>query len=131
MDQTAETVIANFLSSHPETRLAILFGSLATGRQHAESDIDLAIDIGQPLTSSKKMELIAELAKGIGRPVDLIDLRVVGEPLLGQILKHGKRLHGADEAYAALICRHVFDEADFMPGYRRILKERREAWIGK
>lgn len=127
--KTIETMIQAILAPHPEVRLAILFGSLATGQGHRDSDVDLAIDAGQPLGIKAKMSLMTQLAECTGRSVDLIDLHTVGEPLLGQILKHGKRLLGEDGLYAELIKRHVFDEADFMPYYRRILKERRSAWI--
>ncbi|GAO37047.1 DNA polymerase III subunit beta [Sulfuricella sp. T08] len=128
---TIETLIQATLANHPEVRLAILFGSLATGQGHHDSDVDLAIDAGQPLGFKESMSLMAELAESTGCPVDLIDLQTVGEPLLGQILRHGKRLLGKDSLYAELIKRHVFDEADFMPYYRRILRERRSAWIEK
>lgn len=128
---TIETLIQATLARHSEIRLAILFGSMATGEGHHDSDVDLAIDAGQPLEANAKMSLIAEIAESTGRPVDLIDLRTIGEPLLGQILKHGKRLKGQDGIYAELIKRHLFDEADFMPYYRGILRERRNAWIGK
>lgn len=126
-----ETMIQATLAQHPEVRLAILFGSMVSGDGHYDSDIDLAIDAGQPLEVKVKMSLMAEIAESTGRPVDLIDLQIVGEPLLGQILKHGKRLKGQDGIYAELIKRHLFDEADFMPYYRGILRERRNAWIGK
>ena len=128
---TIETLIQAALAPHPEIRQAILFGSLATGQGRYDSDVDLAIDAGQPLEIQAKMTLMAELAERTGRPVDLIDLQTIGEPLLGQILKHGKRILGEDGLYAELIKRHVFDEADFMPYYRRILRERRSAWIAK
>ena len=55
----------------------------------------------------------------------------IGTLLLGQIVKGGRRILGADERYAELIKRYLFEEADFMPYYRRILEERRAAWIGK
>jgi hypothetical protein len=77
------------------------------------------------------MALIGELAERVGRPIDLIDLRTVGEPLLGQIVVNGIRLVGDDTAYANLIKRHWFEEADFMPYVRRLLAERRNAWIAK
>jgi predicted nucleotidyltransferase len=127
--KTIETMIRATLAPYPEVRLAILFGSLALDQGRYDSDVDLAVDAGQPLEIKKKMALMEELAEHIGRPVDLIDLQTIGEPLLGQILKHGKRILGEDHLYAELIKRHVFDEADFMPYHRRILKERRNAWI--
>lgn len=85
----------------------------------------------ETVSAETKMALIGDLSQVVGRPVDLIDLRVAGEPILGQILKHGVRLLGSDADYAELIKRHLFDEADFMPYRRRILAERRQAWIGK
>ena len=123
--------IQQVLAQHGGIRMAILFGSLAKAQAMPQSDLDLAIQMDAPLTAEAKMALIGELSQAIGRPVDLIDLRVAGEPLLGQILKHGARLLGSDSDYAELLKRHLFEEADFMPYRRRILAERRQAWIGK
>jgi predicted nucleotidyltransferase len=122
--------IQQVLTRHGDIRLAILFGSLAKGSATAESDLDLAILMDVPLPAETKMALIGELSQAMGRPVDLIDLRVTGESILGQILKYGDRLLGSDTDYAELLKRHLFDEADFMPYRRRILAERRQAWIG-
>jgi predicted nucleotidyltransferase len=119
------------ISTQPGIGLAILFGSLAAGEVRAESDLDLAVDAGRRLTASEKMALISELARRTGRTVDLVDIHAVGEPLLGQILQHGKRILGSDTLYANLIRRHLFDQADYLPYRNRILAERRQAWIGK
>ena len=119
------------ISTQPGIGLAILFGSLAAGEVRAESDLDLAVDAGRRLTASEKMALISELAGRTGRTVDLVDIHAVGEPLLGQILQHGKRILGSDTLYANLIRRHLFDQADYLPYRNRILAERRQAWIGK
>jgi predicted nucleotidyltransferase len=129
--QSLTRAILTALATQPGVRLAILFGSLAVGREQTHSDVDLAIDAGHPLACDEKLALIAGLAERTGRPVDLIDLRTVGEPLLGQILRHGTKLLGSETAYADLICRHLFDQADFLPYRSRILAERRQAWIGK
>lgn len=122
--------IRQVLNRHGGIRLAILFGSLAAGRATPESDLDLSVLMETPLSAETRMTLIGELSQATGRPVDLIDLRTTGESVLGQILKHGVRLFGSDGDYAELIKRHLFEEADFMPYRRRILTERRQAWIG-
>jgi predicted nucleotidyltransferase len=119
------------ISTQPDIVLAILFGSLAVGKGNRDSDLDLAVDAGRRLTAREKMALISELAKTTGRPIDLVDINAVGEPLLGQIIRHGKRILGSDTSYANLIRRHLFDQADFLPYRNRILSERRRAWIGK
>ncbi len=123
--------LRTLLSHHPEISLAILFGSLAAGKAGPDSDIDLAISTPRPLTAEERIRLIWELAEATGRPVDLIDLRETGEPLLGRILATGKRILGGSGEYAELIKRHLFDQADFAPYQRRILAERRRAWIKK
>jgi uncharacterized protein len=125
-----ETILAA-ISTQPDIGLAILFGSLAVGKGRVESDLDLAVDAGRRLTASEKMVLISELAGRTGRPVDLVDIHAVGEPLLGQILRHGKRILGSDKHYANLIRRHLFDQADYLPYRNRILAERRQSWIEK
>jgi len=126
-----ESEIILVLGQHPEIRLAILFGSMAAGDGRPGSDLDLAIDAGAELGVAEKIALMEQFADVTGRPVDLVDLRTVGEPLLGQIVVHGTRLVGSDKAYGDLIRRHLLDEADFMPYYRRILAERRGEWIAK
>lgn len=123
--------IRQLLSRRNDVRLAILFGSQATERMTPHSDLDMAVLMDAPLSAETKFHLVADLAEISGRPVDLIDLHTTGEPLLGQVLKYGVRLLGDDTEYAQLIRRHLFDEADFMPYRRRILEERRRAWIGK
>jgi len=120
-----------FLSTQRDIRLAVVFGSLATHRATAASDLDIAIAACGPLAAARRRQLIADLGRLSGRPVDLVDLAVVGEPLLGQILKTGKRLIGERSEWARLISRHVFDEADFMPYRNRILDHRRRLWIGR
>ena len=119
------------LTGFPQLELALLFGSLAQDRHRTGSDIDIAVAAQQALTATEKIALVEALAERTGRPVDLVDLKVVAEPLLGQILRHGRRLLGSDRAYAQLISRHLFDQADFMPYRARVLAERRAAWIGK
>lgn len=130
-DEHLKRAILAAIDTQPGIRLAILFGSLAAGRERVNSDLDLAVDAGRRLTAGERLALTAELAKRTGRTVDLVDLYVVGEPLLGQILRHGKRLLGSGTCYADIIRKHLFDQADYLPYRRRILAERRRAWIGK
>ncbi|MEY3788926.1 MAG: hypothetical protein RLZ75_3134 [Pseudomonadota bacterium] len=119
------------LAGFPELILALVFGSVAKGLQRIDSDLDIAVVAKQALTVDEKIVIISALAEKTGRPVDLVDLKVVGEPLLGQIVQHGRRLLGSDGEYGRLIGRHLFEQADFMPYRNRILAERRAAWIGK
>ncbi len=129
VQQTYEPLM-QYLQQHPEIKQAILFGSLARGGAHIESDVDLAVALDHVLGADEKMRVVEDIALVMGRAVDLIDLKVVGEPLLGQIVQHGKQLVGNETMYGNLLSRHVFEQADFMPYRQRILDARRSAWIG-
>lgn len=122
--------IQSVLERDPRVRLAVLFGSLAAGEARPDSDVDIAILADRPLSSELKAEWIGALAAATGRPVDLVDLRAAGEPLLGQVLK-GRRLVGDTALHGEWIARHLVEQADFLPCRRRILAERRQAWIGR
>ncbi len=120
--------LTRVLSKRSRIKLAILFGSQATGQARADSDIDLALLCDAPLTSAEKLELMESIGAEFGLPVDIIDLHTAGEPLLGEVLQ-GKRLLGKNEDYAQLLTKHLLDAADFLPLQQRILKERRDAWL--
>jgi uncharacterized protein len=126
-----DAVLVDVLARFPNLVLAMLFGSSALGRQRADSDLDIAVAAKQALTAAEKIALIEALAERTGRAVDLIDLKVAAEPLLGQIVRHGRRLLGSNNAYGQLISRHLFEQADFAPYRARLLAERRAAWTGK
>lgn len=119
------------LAAFPQIELAVLFGSVACGRERPESDVDVAVAAHRALSAEEKISLVEAMAVRTGRPIDLVDLRTMAEPLLGQVLRHGRRLLGSDRAYGELISRHLFEQADFMPYRARVLAERRAAWIGK
>lgn len=124
-DQQIRAVIAH----RSDIRLAMVFGSLASGRANRDSDLDLAVYTGRPIESGDKLALIQSLSEKIGRPVDLIDLATVGEPLLGQIVRHGRIVYGDKADYAELATRHLVNQADFVPYQNRLLAERRRRWI--
>ncbi len=121
--------LLKYLKQHPEIQQAILFGSFASGQQHVESDVDLAVALDHIMAADEKIRMVEDIAFVTGRAVDLIDLKVVGEPLLGQIVQHGKQLVGSSSMFGKILSRHVFEQADFMPYRQRILDARRSAWI--
>ncbi|MDP6980410.1 MAG: nucleotidyltransferase domain-containing protein [Myxococcota bacterium] len=123
--------LRDVLNEFDGIRLAIAFGSVPRDRATASSDLDIALLCEREMSSDLRVKVIEALARETGRPVDLIDLRRAGEPLLGEILATGVRLFSRDEsAYAELVRKHLFDATDFLPYRNRILEERRNRWIG-
>ncbi len=121
--------VRDYLDHESDVSLAYVFGSMAKGSEKYQSDLDVAIQTVAPLSAPRKMEIIAKLTSIAGRPVDLVDVNQAGEPLLGEILRDGKRLKGSDSQHVALIQRHIYDSEDFLPAIRRLLSERRQQWI--
>lgn len=117
------------LSRETDIDLAIVFGSVARKTAGSQSDVDIAVKAKTSLDTQHKMRLIEDLAAATGRPVDLIDLRTVGEPLLGEIIRTGQRILGSDAEFAELTLRHIYANEDFVPYLKRLLKERNAAWI--
>lgn len=127
LDRKIEGVMAR----HPSVVLVILFGSMAHGRARNDSDLDIAVASSTPLTAQTHLAIMGDLALAVGRPVDLIDLDRTHNPLLQQILTKGRRVLCQNRTrYAELLLRMVYEEADLMPYYRRILSDRRQAWTG-
>jgi uncharacterized protein len=123
--------LGDVLAAEPDLLLAIVFGSLATGRAGFESDADVAVMAEGPLREKRRAALMRVIAEALGRPVDLLDLRVTGVPLLRSILLEGTTLLCRDQAARArLMSRMLADVEDFLPLRERLLRERRERWIG-
>lgn len=127
---TVDDQVRHCLSSHPEIGLAIVFGSIAAGRDTPDSDVDLAVAGSRPLSARDKLGLIGDLALATGRPVDLVDLATATGPILGRILATGRLVHCSDRAlYAEVIKRAIYDDADMAPYRDRILAAQRRRWI--
>lgn len=119
------------LANRPELRLAVVFGSCTRGAQRFESDLDVGVAGPRPLTIDERGRLTEELAEATERPVDILDLQTAGIPVLTQVLTTGRIIFCDDEVlYVTLLKRMVFEQADFMPLRARLLRERRQAWIG-
>ena len=126
---TLHEQLQNTLSGTPGLKLAFLFGSRAHGQPRPDSDIDLGVLSDAPLSTAQRIDLVERIAQATGLPVDIVDLHGEPEPILGEVLR-GVRLLGSAEDYAQLLYRHVISVADFLPLRERILRERRNAWIG-
>ncbi len=110
-------------------RVAVLYGSAASGTMRPDSDVDVAVLYNHPLTVEERLELMARLQDRLGQAVDLVDLAAANGVLLQQILCNGEVLVKNDpESYVRLLQRMVYAQDDFMPYYRRELRKRVEAF---
>jgi len=64
IDAELRDVLARF----PMLLLALVFGSVAQGRQRADSDLDIAVAANRALTAVEKMDIIAALGRANRAP---------------------------------------------------------------
>ncbi len=102
---------------------------MAIGQENRETDVDVALMASDALSFDQHIKIIDAVALELGRPVDLIDLKTVSQPLLNQIVANERLVLGSTDAWANLVDRNLVGQADFMPLQRRLLKERQDAWI--
>ena len=118
------------LRKYPLVRLCLVFGSAASGKPVRLSDLDIAVAAHEPLTPEMRLELQESFSEATSRPVDLVDLTADTGPIQKQALTKGVVVLNEDKPlYACLISRMWFTEADMMPYYRRVLRERRERFL--
>lgn len=73
-------------------RLAVLFGSAASGRQRRDSDVDVAILPAGSWTDSMERDLYVALTRAADVHVDLVDLPCAPTLLLWEIATTGRPL---------------------------------------
>jgi predicted nucleotidyltransferase len=79
----------------------IVFGSLARGTAHAESDIDLAALFRNRPGSVALLEASADCERLLGRSVDLVDLAAASPILATQVMRDGLCAFGGDSSALA------------------------------
>jgi predicted nucleotidyltransferase len=123
--------IALALRPFPYLRQVVIFGSLAKGKGSESSDLDVAVLGTASLTTAQRHDITTALALHVNRPIDLVDLATVGQPLLDQIVASGVQVIGTPQQWGDLVFRNILDQEDFVPYQDRILRGRRAAWIGR
>jgi predicted nucleotidyltransferase len=109
---------------------AYLFGSMATGRTHRESDVDVAVllDWREYPAVTQRFDLrlrLSERLRGVaGRAVDLVILNDAPPQFARYILKHGRRLlvvePARDHAYLRVTLSRAADLEPFLRRARAV-----------
>jgi predicted nucleotidyltransferase len=122
--------IVKLLTAEQGLKLAIVYGSAASGTLRPDSDVDLALLFDQPLDAERKMDIVARLERDLLRTVDLIDLSTISGTILKQVLCKGRVLIQNEEGlFAGLIKKMIYNQTDMMPYVTRTLMERQRRFI--
>jgi predicted nucleotidyltransferase len=123
-------ITAKVLHTEQGLKLAILYGSAATGKLRADSDVDIALLLDCPLSAERKMKLISRLERELQRDVDLVDLFSLSGTILKQVLSKGRVLIQTKPGeLAGLVRKMIYNQADMMPYVSRTLIERQRRFI--
>ena len=111
--------------TQPEIQLVILFGSTATGRGHAASDLDLAVCADRPLdTAAATAELMRLLHVN---EIDLVDLRRASPLLAYEIARTGRviyaRAPGIHAEFVSLAVRRFIDTRKLRDARRCVIEQ--------
>jgi predicted nucleotidyltransferase len=115
---------------------AYVFGSVAEGRAHRQSDVDVALLLvraAHPRASDRfeaRLRLSARLAGRLGRPVDVVILNDVAPGLGRHVVSRGSRVLRRDaEADHAFVRDVQLRAADLDPFLRRLRTVKLDALV--
>jgi predicted nucleotidyltransferase len=121
--------LKHLLSEQNNLLVALLLGSFGSFHQRPDSDIDLAVSAGRPLTCDERFHLTELVAAATHRPVDLIDLETAHGLILKQALRHGTPLVPSHAAtLERLLKRLVYEQEDINPQIHQAKMDRVEAF---
>ncbi len=87
-----QRIVSKWCEQH-SIRLCVLFGSQATGKTHAHSDIDLAVWTTDPTLALQKLAWLAELELSLQNEVSLVFVSPDLDPVLGfEVVRNGRLL---------------------------------------
>lgn len=80
--------LKNFMDNDPNVIFALIFGSIATGKQKRGSDIDIGIYFVNPPEGLDLLDLVNVLSELTGREVDVVALNNASALLRHQAMKN-------------------------------------------
>ena len=105
-------------------RLCVLFGSQATGRPHAHSDVDLAVWPNEPLEFRTELRWIGELSDLVDNEVNLVMVTPRLNPVLGfEIMRDGQVVFEAEPDLWALEAARLWHLYNDSLPFRRAMRE--------
>lgn len=113
---------------YPDIQAAYLFGSTASGKTHAKSDLDLAILPKKSSMREQKLDLLADLAREGFCDVDLVFLDTKDVVIKFESVRQNRLLYCAKDfdanAFFSLTLRQYFDFVPYLKTQREAYKRR-------
>lgn len=121
-------LLPGIFKQFPDIQAVYLFGSTASGKTHAESDLDLAIVPRTAKLRENQLQLLTELARQGFCDVDLVFLDTEDIVLKFEAVRQNRPIYTAPEfdhgSYFSLIIRQYFDFEPYLQVQREAYKRR-------
>ncbi|SDD33718.1 type VII toxin-antitoxin system MntA family adenylyltransferase antitoxin [Williamwhitmania taraxaci] len=115
-----QKVIDLLLSEFPEIELIYLFGSMATGKTHSQSDLDIAFWNSSSSVEELKCFAVQErLAALFSTDVDLVDMRGASEVFCYEVVTTGRRIYTKDIERMHFIENRIWSDYLYLNEVRR------------
>lgn len=116
--------ILDILTSDKNLKLIAIYGSFASGKERADSDVDIAVAGDHPLERESLQPLTEKITSLTDRYVDLVDLRRIAPPLTQEIFHDAVWIKKDPQTYYQVLKKSLFDAEDFLPVRNQILEKR-------
>ncbi len=90
-------IVATIQTRFPMLQGLYLFGSVGSGQETTESDVDLAVLFPHPVDPVALWECAGEIGNLVNRHVDLVDLQSASTVMRMQVIQTGQRIFTQDE----------------------------------
>lgn len=121
-------VLPKIFKKYPDVQAVYLFGSVASGKTHAESDIDLGIYPRHPSLRSQKLDILADLTRSGFNNVDLVFLDTPDVIVRFEAVRQNRLVYCAPNfdpgAFYSLTLRQYFDFVPYLKIQREAYKQR-------
>ncbi|MBS3764778.1 MAG: nucleotidyltransferase domain-containing protein [Planctomycetes bacterium] len=119
--------LPEIFSQFPAVEVVFVFGSVARGKTHRDSDLDLGIEGDVEELETVRLDMLTELARHGFDRVDLVFLRQVPPILAYEGVKDNRVVYVRDEAdVGSVFSRYVRQYLDIKPYLRRHAKAYKE-----
>lgn len=134
MNTTIRDQLVETLDQYRDVKLAILYGSVAAGRERADSDVDLGVATHwrTRLDENTLIDISLACSRATGREVQVRDLSRADGLFLREVLTKGAILKQLDPAIRGeLIIRMLDFVEDMLPNIRMMRAAQKERFLGR
>jgi len=122
------TILPEIFRQYPDIQAVYLFGSLANGKTHPESDLDLAIIPSSREIHQRRLDLLADLARQGFENVDLVFLDTDDIVLKFEAIHQNRLIYQTENfdrgSTFSLVIRQYFDFLPYLNVQREAYKRR-------